>query len=154
MIFAVPSRAGMPFNHFSKAPSFSVINSNNQQLQAEFAIENNTSRSCGKKTEILNQLRRYQVEAVVVRQIGQAMLQALFNAGIRVYALPRGAELSDIVLEQLQPVTELSYGKSSPNKPHRAQGCNHQRKRATLINKLAMPTYRGFSVKRLWKGEE
>lgn len=62
--------------------------------------------------------------------------------------------MSDIVLEQLQPVTELSYGKSSPNKTHRAQGCNHQRKRATLINKLAMPTYRGFSIKRLWKGEE
>lgn len=91
MILAVPSRHGVPFNHFAKAPSFSVIDSNTQQLQAEFHLELDPSKSCGKKSAILHQLRHYQVEAVAVRQIGQSMLQALFNAGISVYALPRGS---------------------------------------------------------------
>lgn len=112
MILAVPSRHGVPFNHFAKAPSFSVIDSNTQQLQTEFHLELDPSKSCGKKSAILHQLRHYQIEGVAVSQIGQSMLQALFNAGIRVYALPRGVALTDLVLTQLQPITDLSYGKA------------------------------------------
>lgn len=54
MILAVPSRHGVPFNHFAKAPSFSVIDSNTQQLQAEFHLELDPSKSCGKKSAILH----------------------------------------------------------------------------------------------------
>ncbi len=48
MILAVPSHHRVPFNHFAKAPSFSVIDSNTQQLQAEFHLELDPSKSCSK----------------------------------------------------------------------------------------------------------
>ncbi|EOI0108594.1 NifB/NifX family molybdenum-iron cluster-binding protein [Vibrio cholerae] len=159
MILAVPSRHGVPFNHFAKAPSFSVIDSNTQQLQAEFHLELDPSKSCGKKSAILHQLRHYQIEGVAVRQIGQSMLQALFNAGIRVYALPRGVALTDLVLTQLQPITDLSYGKASPNKVHGERGCgkhssNPSGSRNTFVSPSTHLFQRGFSIKRLWKEEE
>ncbi|WP_233423172.1 NifB/NifX family molybdenum-iron cluster-binding protein [Vibrio metoecus] len=150
MMYAIPSRQGQPFNHFAKAPSFALIDSSYQQPPIEFTITHNSTTSCGKKTKILEQFQRYQVEAVVVRQIGQSMLQALFNAGIRVYALPRGATFDNLVLEQLQPITELSYGKSSPNKAH---VCAHRQGTKTAL-KLSKPNHSGFSIKRLWKGEK
>ncbi|WP_032468163.1 NifB/NifX family molybdenum-iron cluster-binding protein [Vibrio sp. RC586] len=151
MIYAVPCRQGMPCNHFAKAPTFCVIDSDHLVSQSEFTVEQEIS--CERKKELLQQFRHYQVTAVVVRQIGQSMLQALFNEGFRVYSLPRGVELRDIVIEQLQSVTELSYGKTSPNKPQHAQGCHRQRKCTAPMNRLAMPTYRGFSIKRLWRGD-
>ncbi len=149
MILAVPSRHGVPFNHFAKAPSFSVIDSNTQQLQTEFHLELDPSKSCGKKSAILHQLRHYQIEGVAVSQIGQSMLQALFNAGIRVYALPRGVALTDLVLTQLQPITDLSYGKASPNKVHGERGCgkhssNPSGSRNTFVSPSTHLFQRGF----------
>ena len=131
MIYAIPCRDNQLSNHFSKAPAFLLIDSDNQQRQLIHIPEtlDEGEKHCGKKSVRLNLLQQHQVQAIVVKNIGQAMLSTLFKMGMKVFAYPQRCPLDALDLSQLQEVTDMSYARPSPNKT--SHSCCHAKSACT-----------------------
>lgn len=91
MKYALPIQNQRLSNHFSKAPQFLLFDSQTgkqQWLDIEVAEEARSEHHCGKKKMLLALLKQHQVDAVVVRNIGQSMLASLFSSGVKVFSSP------------------------------------------------------------------
>lgn len=127
MIYAIPCQDDQLSNHFSKAPQFMLMQANSQQRHVVTVPETTTdsTKRCGKKSARLDLLRQHNVQAVVVKNIGQAMLSTLFNKGFKVFAYPARCPLAELDLSQLSEVTDMSYARPSPNKS--SHQCCHEK---------------------------
>lgn len=139
MIYAIPCQQNALFNHFAKAPQLMIVDnvkSTSTLIDVPLSKEN-----CGKKKTLFNILNHHHVDAVIVRSIGQNMLSALFNKNIAVYKAPRGSVLSSLNPNQLQPVTDLAFGKPSPNKAKKTCASKKEcHTKNSLNNKLSPRT--------------
>ncbi|CAM3787794.1 Dinitrogenase iron-molybdenum cofactor [Vibrio aerogenes CECT 7868] len=125
MIYALPSRNGEPHNHFSKAEQLMIVNEETRHITVADIPE--TQSHCGRKKAFMAIFDQYQVEAVVVRQIGESMLKHLFDHQLRVFACPRGKAADALNLSELEEVTGLGYAKASPNKDKKNKSCCHHK---------------------------
>ncbi|MEI8635165.1 NifB/NifX family molybdenum-iron cluster-binding protein [Vibrio sp. PP-XX7] len=120
----MPARNGSLSNHYAKAPQFLILNDEtNQQTWIDIP---DTSSQCGKKKIFMKIFEEYHVDAVIVRQIGESMLNSLFERQIQVFTTPHGQELASLDISTLSAISDLSYAKSSPNKQKKGKGCHHE----------------------------
>ncbi|MGC9421481.1 MULTISPECIES: NifB/NifX family molybdenum-iron cluster-binding protein [Vibrio] len=131
MIYAIPCRDNQLSNHFSKAPAFMLIDTENQQRQlVEMpTLLDGGEKNCGKKSARLNLLQQHNVQAVVVKNIGQAMLSTLFSKGFKVFAYPPRCPIEALDFSQLQEITDINYARPSPNKA--SHSCCHEKSTCT-----------------------
>lgn len=133
MIYALPVQNQRLSNHFSKASQFLLFNSqtgDRQWVDAGLTSQNGAGHQCGKKKNLMNLLTQHQVDAVVVRNVGESMLASLFGFGVKVFSTPAIRDLETWDATQLTPVTELSYARPSAKKLSKANGgqsgCGHK----------------------------
>ncbi len=134
MIVAIPFNNDSISSHFAKAPQIMLIDTllNTQQM---LVLPKSTDGGCGNKKHWLNVIKQYEVDTVVVRNIGKKMLGALFSSGVHVRSAPVRAHINDIDFDVLERVESLDYGKE--NRPKHKTCCSgHEPKR----NKLAPTT--------------
>ncbi len=153
MKYAVPVCEGKLYNHYSKAPQFLVIDdSTEQNIYVDIEQQTNKS-SCGKKSKIMSVLQNHQVNAVIVKNIGESMLASLFQQGIKVFTTVRGMDLDNLDLSALVPVEDMSYARPSVNKHSKGHKCcnsGHGHQHDHDENKLA-PMQNRLSLKALSK---
>lgn len=137
MKYAIPICNGKVFNHYSKAPQFLIIDDVTKQQETVNVPQVNENSSCGKKAQINALLSQQKVNAVIVKNIGEAMLSSLFHQGIKVFTIIRGAEVTALDFSMLVPVTDISFARPSLNKQHKDHQCCKS-KHAQLGNKLAV----------------
>ncbi|MFA0088391.1 NifB/NifX family molybdenum-iron cluster-binding protein [Vibrio sp. 10N.261.51.F12] len=141
MIYAIPISNGNLSSHFARAKALKIIDDCRETDQ--IVSLNLDADSCGKKEKWLTVLHHYHVDAVIVRNIGQNMLSALFKDGIGVYSANRQQGITTLHPKQLSLVTEVSYGKRSNRHPKKAPSCHQSscyQPLSTLNNRLAPRT--------------
>ncbi|WP_165311498.1 NifB/NifX family molybdenum-iron cluster-binding protein [Vibrio ziniensis] len=137
MKYAIPICNGKLFNHYSKSPQLLVIDDVTGQHETIEVLQPKINSTCGKKTQIMSLLSQQKVDAVIVKNIGEAMLSSLFHQGIKVFTIIRGAEVTTLDFSKLVPVTDISFARPSVNKQHKDHQCC-KNKHAQLENKLAV----------------
>jgi len=149
MKYAIPVRDGKLFNHYSKAPQFLIIDDTSQQNVYVDIEQRSTSGSCGKKSKINAALQRHQVDAVIVKNIGESMLASLFQQGIKVFTTVRGMDINNLDIGALIPIENLSYARPSLNKQNKDRKCcNHQHEHS---EHMLSPSRNRLSLKALSK---
>ncbi len=130
MKYAIPVCDGKLFNHYSKAPQFLVIDDTSRQSRYVDIEQQNNTGCCGHKRELNAVLRSHQVDAVIVKNIGESMLKSLFQQGIKVFTTVRGMDINSLDFSALVPVEDMSYGRPSLNKENKADNCRkkHQKR--------------------------
>lgn len=123
MKYAIPVSNDKLFNHYSKAPQFLVIDDVTKQEETIDVITPEKSQTCGKKAQMLSMLAAHNVNAVIIKNIGEAMLSGLFAQGIKVFTLKRGADIHAFDVSQLVPIEDISYAKPSVNKQNKFHTC-------------------------------
>jgi predicted Fe-Mo cluster-binding NifX family protein len=114
MLFAIPCRESSLFNHFAKAPQIMLWDS---QANTKRILElPESSACCGHKKYWSKVLQDNKVDAVVVRLIGTNMLNTLFKLNVRVLSAPRGFDLENVDVSQLNPVTQIEFARPSTKK--------------------------------------
>ncbi|ELS8946544.1 NifB/NifX family molybdenum-iron cluster-binding protein [Vibrio fluvialis] len=133
MKYALPIQNQRLSNHFSKAPQFLLFDSQTgkqQWLDIEVTEEARSEHHCGKKKTLLALLKQHQVDAVVVRNIGQSMLASLFSSGVKVFSSPAIHDIGNLSTTQLTPVTDMNYARPSAHKSAKPctghSACGHQ----------------------------
>lgn len=123
MKYAIPISNDKLCNHYSKAPQFLLVDDVTKQEQTIDLIPTIKSKTCGKRTQMLSLLTAHNVGAVIIKNIGEAMLSSLFEQGIKVFTLTRGVDIHALDFSQLVPVEDLSYAKPSVNKHNKVHTC-------------------------------
>ncbi|TCI01717.1 hypothetical protein EZV61_17250 [Corallincola luteus] len=116
MITAIPMDSDTVASHFSKATSFVFFNEEGKAIGSK---QNPALRAnCQGKAKLLQMLAEYRVERLVVRNIGEKMLQRLLSLSFSVFHLSSGrVDLSEVVKRNspLTPLTHFSQGRPSIN---------------------------------------
>lgn len=119
MITAIPMEGGQISNHFKKASQFIFLN---QQGQFVGHMMNpaypDTAKSCSSTKELMAQFQQRNVDRVVVRNIGERMLDRLIAAGLAVWQTATGrVELSALAAgdENLTKLDSAEQGRPSVN---------------------------------------
>ncbi|SBO11323.1 Dinitrogenase iron-molybdenum cofactor [Vibrio mediterranei] len=134
MIVAIPFNNDSISSHFAKAPQILLVDTS-KNSQHRLTLPDASQGGCGNKKHWLDIIKQYDVETVVVRNIGKKMLGALFNSGVNVRSAPVRTHIDDIDFDTLNKVESLDYGRV--NKPKHNTCCSgHEPKR----NKLAPST--------------
>ncbi|CAM3132458.1 MULTISPECIES: NifB/NifX family molybdenum-iron cluster-binding protein [Vibrio] len=123
MKYAIPICNDKLFNHYSKAPQFLLVDDVTKHEQTIDLTPTIKAKTCGKKTQMLSLFTAHNVGAVIIKNIGEAMLSTLFDQGIKVFRLNRGADIHALDFSQLVPVEDLSYAKPSVNKRNKVHTC-------------------------------
>lgn len=123
MKYAIPICNDKLFNHYSKAPQFLLLDDVTKQEQIVDLTPTIKAKTCGKKTQMLSLFTAHNVGAVIIKNIGEAMLSTFFDQGIKVFRLNRGADIHALDFSQLIPVEDLAYAKPSVNKRNKVHTC-------------------------------
>nr|WP_086939420.1 NifB/NifX family molybdenum-iron cluster-binding protein [Thaumasiovibrio occultus] len=111
MKMVMPYQNGAIAGHFSKSAQYLFLNGD-----AQTVIDNpaGTGGLCSGKKQLLQLFQDAEIEAVVVRNIGQNMMQSLFAANIRVFRLKeRMVAPTAVTLDKLEELTCVSQGRPS-----------------------------------------
>ncbi len=110
MITAIPMNEDRIASHFSKAKVFMFLNT--EGVETKLSVNPALNSNCAGKQALIELLQAQGAERIIVRNIGQQMLNKLMGANIRVYQIERGHEdLSSLAAaadEALTPITEVS----------------------------------------------
>ncbi|EKO3913283.1 NifB/NifX family molybdenum-iron cluster-binding protein [Vibrio metschnikovii] len=152
MIYAIPSQGQKLSPHFSKASEFLLINSVTEQHRVVITEPHDPAQRCAQKAALLELLRQHKVDAVIVKNIGQAMLSTLFKLGIKVFAYPARRSLAQLTLTELQEITDLAYARPSIHKHQKScqtkQGCHSSQARTKLNPTTLKKLQRIFTIHR------
>lgn len=152
MIYAISSQGQKLSSHFSKASEFLLINSVTEQQRVVVTGPHDPAQRCAQKAALLELLRQHKVEAVIVKNIGQAMLSTLFKLGIKVFAYPARRSLAQLTLTELQEITDLAYARPSIHKHQKPcqtkQGCHSSQARTKLNPTTLKKLQRIFTIHR------
>ncbi|WP_406609100.1 NifB/NifX family molybdenum-iron cluster-binding protein [Agarivorans sp. JK6] len=123
MIYAVPNNQGQVANHFMKAPSFSVFS--DTELLDEITHQANHEQSCNSKIAIFEQLCQLNVDAVIVKNIGEKALNRLLAMGIKVFKTNARVALNTISQSPMIELKSLELARPSlqHSKKHSHKAC-------------------------------
>ncbi len=133
MIYAMPYQRETLSNHFSKAPQCLIIDDVSKQRTL---VDLPPQAQEGNKRKLWMALfKRYHVQAVIVRNIGENMLKFLLDNEINIYAAQRGFDIDNLNSAALQSVTELSFARPSHSEGKKCQQrcLTHSQKNSRLF---------------------
>lgn len=130
MFTALPLQGASLANHFTKATSFGIYDSNGLLVKQ---FDNPALESgCDGKSRLIEQLSLHQVTQVVVKNIGERMLGKLLGCNMSIrQANLRGADVASIFshIGQFPQLNEASQGRESTNynkKQEQGGCCSHE----------------------------
>ena len=123
MIYAIPHDGDRVANHFMKADQFAFIDGDNTLIK-DVASPAAGDSSCSDKSAAINVIKEMNVDAVIIRNIGERSLGKLLNAGIRVFQVAGRTSLSQAINSPLTELTNASEGRPSTNHEKKG-GCSH-----------------------------
>lgn len=120
MIYAIPNDGERVANHFVKAPYIAIYSDTDGMLKNLANIAAMPQAGCKAKSQLIQSLQDYNVEAVLVRNIGERALEKLLHSGKQVFRLSTRSSLEDVLAVPREPLTDASQGRPSTN--HQKKG--------------------------------
>lgn len=145
MLIAMPSRNSSLSQHFAKAPQIMLWDS--QANSTQILDLPKSSACCSHKKYWSQVLKNHKVDAVVIRSIGTNMLNTLFKLKVRVLSAPRGFDLNTFDVNQLTPVTQITFARPSAKKNKSC--CSGHNVIPSLSGDMPPPTSQSHSVNKL-----
>ncbi len=87
MIYAIPNDGERVANHFVKAPYIAIYSDTEGLLKNLANIAAMPQAGCKAKSQLIQSLQEYKVDAVLVRNIGERALGKLLSSGKQVFKL-------------------------------------------------------------------
>lgn len=115
MIYAIPNDGERVANHFVKAPYIAIYSDTGGLLKKLANIASMPQAGCKAKSRLIQSLQEYQVDAVLVRNIGERALGKLLNNGTQVFKLSTRSSLEDVLGVPRILITEVTQGRPSAN---------------------------------------
>ncbi|PFG57756.1 putative Fe-Mo cluster-binding NifX family protein [Vibrio sp. ES.051] len=140
MIYAVPNDGERVANHFVKAPYIAICSDTDGILKNLVNIASMPQSGCHAKSQLIQSLQEYNVDAVLVRNIGERALEKLLRDGTQVFRLLTRSSLEDVLGVSRERLTDRSQGRPSTNHKKKG-GCDSCRcgGKATKPSLLARP---------------
>lgn len=108
MIYAIPNDGERVANHFVKAPYIAIYSDTDGMLKNLANIAAMPQAGCKAKSQLIQSLQDYNVEAVLVRNIGERALEKLLHSGKQVFRLSTRSSLEDVLAVPREPLTDVS----------------------------------------------
>ncbi len=115
MIYAIPNDGERVANHFVKAPYIAIYSDTEGLLKNLANIASMPQAGCKAKSQLIQSLQEYQVDAVLVRNIGERALGKLLSSGKQVFKLSTRSSLDDVMGVPRTPLTVTTQGRPSTN---------------------------------------
>ncbi|NLS12928.1 dinitrogenase iron-molybdenum cofactor [Vibrio sp. SM6] len=115
MIYAIPNDGEQITNHFIKAPFIAIYSDGDGLIDNFVNHAAQAGSSCQSKSQLLNQIAQHNVDAVMVRNIGERSLEKLLKRNIMVYRVGCRAELNKVIYAPRSALTVPSEGRPSIN---------------------------------------
>ncbi len=122
MKIAVPTNNNAVDNHFGHCNHFTIFEIENNKIVKETKLEPGVS--CGCKSNLVNDLKTYGVEVLLVGQIGQGAVDKITNSQIKVIRGCSG-NVEKVVTDYLEKKLTDSFIVCSPHSHDNGQQCNH-----------------------------
>ncbi len=137
MIYAVPNDGERVANHFVKAPYIAIYSDEEGMLHNLANIASMPQSGCKAKSQMIQSLNQYNVDAVLVRNIGERALEKLLRNGKQVFRLSTRSSLEDVLGVARTPLTEVSQGRPSVNHKTKggcgSRGCGGKKSKPSLL---------------------
>ncbi|AIV07657.1 MULTISPECIES: NifB/NifX family molybdenum-iron cluster-binding protein [Vibrio] len=136
MIYAIPNDGERVANHFVKAPYIAIYSDTEGLLKNLANIASMPQAGCKAKSQLIQSLQEYHVDAVLVRNIGERALGKLLSSGKQVFKLSTRSSLDDVMGVPRSPLTVATQGRPSTNhvKKGGCGGCGSKKAPSLLIN--------------------
>ncbi|KIP77213.1 dinitrogenase iron-molybdenum cofactor [Vibrio harveyi] len=130
MIYAIPNDGECVANHFVKAPYIAIYSDSDGLLKNLANIASMPQAGCKAKSQLIQSLHEYKVDAVLVRNIGERALGKLLSSGKQVFKLSTRSSLDDVLGVPRSPLTVATQGRPSSNhaKKDNCGGCSSKSK--------------------------
>ncbi|GLR06511.1 dinitrogenase iron-molybdenum cofactor domain protein [Vibrio hyugaensis] len=115
MIYAIPNDGERVANHFVKAPYIAIYSDTEGLLKNLANIAAMPQAGCKAKSQLIQSLQEYKVDAVLVRNIGERALGKLLSSGKQVFKLSTRSSLDDVMGVPRSPLTVATQGRPSTN---------------------------------------
>ncbi|EJG0969413.1 NifB/NifX family molybdenum-iron cluster-binding protein [Vibrio parahaemolyticus] len=132
MIYAIPNDGERVANHFVKAPYIAIYSDTDGMLKNLANIAAMPQAGCKAKSQLIQSLQDYNVEAVLVRNIGERALEKLLHSGKQVFRLSTRSSLEDVLAVPREPLTDVSQGRPSTNHQKKG-GCGGKKAKPSLL---------------------
>ncbi len=106
MIYAIPNDGERVANHFVKAPYIAIYSDTDGMLKNLANIASMPQAGCNAKSQLIQSLQGYNVDAVLVRNIGERVLAKLLSSGTPVFRLSTRSSLEDVLAVPREPLIE------------------------------------------------
>ncbi|EKO3845439.1 NifB/NifX family molybdenum-iron cluster-binding protein [Vibrio harveyi] len=133
MIYAIPNDGERVANHFVKAPYIAIYSDTEGLLKNLANIASMPQAGCKAKSQLIQSLQEYHVDAVLVRNIGERALGKLLSSGKQVFKLSTRSSLDDVMGVPRSPLTVATQGRPSTNHVKKG-GCGSKKAPSLLIN--------------------
>ncbi|MCS0324202.1 NifB/NifX family molybdenum-iron cluster-binding protein [Vibrio diabolicus] len=147
MIYAIPNDGERVANHFVKAPYIAIYSDTDGMLKNLANIASMPQAGCNAKSQLIQSLQEYNVDAVLVRNIGERALAKLLRSGTQVFRLSTRSSLEDVLAVPREPLIEPSQGRPSNNhkkNAHKPKGgcgsCGGKKSKLSLLARPKAPT--------------
>ncbi|PWF73355.1 dinitrogenase iron-molybdenum cofactor [Vibrio sp. T9] len=148
MIYAIPNDGERVANHFVKAPYIAIYSDTDGMLKNLANIASMPQAGCNAKSQLIQSLQEYNVDAVLVRNIGERALAKLLRSGTQVFRLSTRSSLEDVLAVPREPLIEPSQGRPSNNHKKNAHkpkggcgscGCGGKKSQPSLLARPKAP---------------
>lgn len=121
MIIAIPTQNNWVAGHFTKAPEFSIFDSQTHTLTHYPSPISEDSQ--GKPKKLIDWLAQFNVDTILVKNIGTKMLGKLLQQGLTVKQVKARISVADSIdqFDHWEEMTDAGQGR-----PSRAHSCKHQ----------------------------
>ncbi|MDV6252260.1 NifB/NifX family molybdenum-iron cluster-binding protein [Vibrio sp. EA2] len=137
MIYAIPNDGERVANHFVKAPYIAIYSDEEGMLHNLANIAAMPQSGCKAKSQMIQSLDQYNVDAVLVRNIGERALAKLLRNGKQVFRLSARSSLEDVLGVSRTALTEPSQGRPSINHKQKGGcgscGCGGKKSKPSLL---------------------
>ncbi|BCN26633.1 NifB/NifX family molybdenum-iron cluster-binding protein [Vibrio alfacsensis] len=135
MIYAIPNDGERVANHFVKAPYIAIFSDTKGMLKNLANIAAMPQAGCNAKSQLIQSLKEYQVDAVLVRNIGERALNKLLKSGKQVFKLSTRSSLDDVLAVPRIALVEASQGRPSTHhmKKGGCGGCGSKSSAPSLL---------------------
>lgn len=143
MIYAVPNDGERVANHFVKAPYIAIYSDEDGMLQNLANIAAMPQSGCKAKSQMIQSLNQYNVDAVLVRNIGERALEKLLRNGKLVFRLSTRSSIEDVLGVARTPLTDASQGRPSANHNKKGGcgscGCGGKQSKPSILSRTKPP---------------
>lgn len=137
MIYAVPHSRDSVANHFMKAKKFTFLTDDHTVIKT---VDNPAAgnSSCSDKSRAIKLIKGMEVDAVILRNIGERSLGKLLNAGIRVYQLQENTSVKEALSSPVTELTDIKQARPSANHKNKGGCGSHHPDAAPRIGQRTM----------------